>query len=120
MATGTESTYWLRTSDITWSNSTALARAGVSCSRKPPATIGTTSSAAAAAVRRRGIETIFGRGIRNSATSDHDPGRDGARGTGPCAPWPLLQPLARGLAHIIRVHAGLAHHAAVRAMDRSA
>src|SRR6185437_9450429 len=32
--------------------------AGGSCNRKPPATMGTTSSVAAAAVRRRGIEAM--------------------------------------------------------------
>src|SRR5947208_3621243 len=52
------STYWFFTSVITWSNSKALARAGRSCSRKPPATIGTTSSVAAAAVRKRGIYEV--------------------------------------------------------------
>ena len=65
---GIESTYWLRTNDLTWSKSWALARVGDSCRRKPPATIGTTSSVAAAAVRKRGIEKSEGKGLREEST----------------------------------------------------
>src|SRR6185312_12534575 len=58
MAVGRVSTYAFATRCMTWSNNTALARAGGSCNRKPPATMGMTSSVAAAAVRRRGIEAM--------------------------------------------------------------
>src|SRR4029079_3087042 len=42
----------------TWSNRRALARAGGSCSRKPPATIGTRSSVVTVAVLKRDIECV--------------------------------------------------------------
>src|SRR5579871_6198388 len=70
-----ESTYWFRTSDMTWSNNTALARVGDAWRKNPPATIGMTNSVAAAAVRKRGIE-LSDEGLRGKTRGETTGGKN--------------------------------------------